>query len=322
MELRALRYFVEVVRQRSFTAAAEHLFVTQPTISKMVKSLEDEIGTPLLLRDGRQMVLTDAGRIVYQRGQDVLAAQAQLQAELNDLGTLGRGQLTIGIPPMGGALFTPAIAAFRQRYPKVEMKLIEQGSRAVESALLDGELELGGVLLPVDPETIDTLPMTCQRLWLVARAGSRWDAMEQVPLANLAQEAFVFYDQSLALNDIVLNACSSAGFAPTIISRSEHWDFMVALVLAGVGIALLPAPYCRRLDTAQFTCRPVVEPEILWEIAVGWRRNSYLSHAARAWLDVARETLRGQSGDDFMNAPALGIVMTGSAAARPERGEE
>ena len=61
MELRALRYFVEVVRQQSFTAAAEQMFVTQPTISKMVKSLEDEIGSPLLLRDGRQMVLTDAG---------------------------------------------------------------------------------------------------------------------------------------------------------------------------------------------------------------------------------------------------------------------
>ena len=314
MELRALRYFVEVVRQRSFTAAAEQLFVTQPTISKMVKSLEDEIGSPLLLRDGRQMVLTDAGRIVYQRGLDVLAAHAQLQAELDDLSTLGRGQLTIGIPPMGGALFTPAIAGFRQRYPKVELKLIEQGSRAVETALLDGEMELGGVLLPVDPDTIDTLPMTRQRLWLVARAGSRWDAVQQVALTDLAQEPFVFYGKSLALNDIVLNACSHAGFAPTIVSRSEHWDFMVALVLAGVGIALLPAPYCRHLDSTQFTCRPVVEPEILWEIAVGWRRNGYLSHAARAWLDVARETLRGQSGDDFMNAPALGIVMGGSAA--------
>src|SRR5215469_12939828 len=121
VELRALRYFIEVVRQQSFTVAAEQMYVTQPTISKMVKALEDEIGSPLLLRDGRQMVLTDAGRIVYQRGQDVLAAQAQLQKELDDLGTLGRGELTIGIPPMGGALFTPAIAAFRQRYPKVEL---------------------------------------------------------------------------------------------------------------------------------------------------------------------------------------------------------
>jgi DNA-binding transcriptional LysR family regulator len=298
MELRALRYFVEVVRQQSFTVAAEQMFVTQPTISKMVKALEDETGSPLLLRDGRQMVLTDAGRIVYQRGQDVLAAYAQLQAELQDLDKLGRGELTIGIPPMGGSLFTPAIAAFRQRHPKIELKLFEQGSKAIEAALISGELELGGVLQPVD-DMIDVLPMSRQVLWLVARQGSRWDELKEVPLADLASEPFVFYGESLALNDVVLTACRTAGFAPTIVGRSGHWDFMAALVLAGVGIALLPAPYCRRLDAAQFTCRPVVAPEIPWEMAIGWRRNGYLSHAARAWLEVARETLPGLTTDNF-----------------------
>ena len=321
MELRALRYFVEVVRQQSFTVAAEQMFVTQPTISKMVKSLEDEIGSPLLLRDGRQMVLTDAGRIVYQRGQDVLAAQAQLQAELNDLGTLGSGELTIGIPPMGGSLFTPAIAAFRQRHPKIDLKLFEQGSRAIETALIHGELELGGVLLPVDPDMIEVLLITRQVLWLVARHGSRWDALREVPLADLAGEQFVFYGESLALNDVVLNACREAGFAPAIVGRSGHWDFMAALVQAGVGIALLPAPYCRRLDAQQFTCRPVVAPQIPWEMAIGWRRNGYLSHAARAWLDVARETLPGQAGNDFMHTPPTPDVggTQDPAYARPER---
>jgi DNA-binding transcriptional LysR family regulator len=299
MELRALRYFVEVVRQQSFTAAAELMFVTQPTISKMVKALEDEIGSPLLLRDGRQMVLTDAGRIVFQRGQDVLAAQAQLQAELKDLGTLGRGELTIGIPPLGGSLFTPAIAAFRQRYPNIELKLFERGARAIEAALVAGELELGGVLEPVDPAVFEVLPMVRAPLWLVSRRGARWDDAATVPLADLAGEPFVFYGESLALHDAVLDACRQAGFTPSIVSRSGHWDFMAALVHAGVGIALLPEPYCRRLDPDQFSCRPIVEPEISWAIAVGWLRKGYLSHAARAWLDVARETRPVDPGDDL-----------------------
>ncbi|GAB5098780.1 MULTISPECIES: LysR family transcriptional regulator [unclassified Caballeronia] len=300
MELRALRYFIEVVKQKSFTAAAEHMFVTQPTISKMVKSLEDEVGSPLLLREGRQMVLTDAGQIVYQRGVDVLAAHARLEAELNDLGTFGRGTLTIGIPPMGGALFTPVIAAFRERYPKIELKLFEQGSKAIEAALIEGELELGGVLQPVDAETFDVLPVSRQLLWLVAQKGSRWDGLNEVALADLAAEPFVFYGESLALNDVVLNACRAAGFAPTIVGRSGHWDFMAALVQAGIGIALLPAPYCGRLDAEAFTCRPVVAPEIRWDMAVGWRRNGYLSHAARAWIEVAREILPANVDQDFM----------------------
>jgi DNA-binding transcriptional LysR family regulator len=282
----------------------------------MVKALEDETGSPLLLRDGRQMVLTDAGRIVYQRGQDVLAAYAQLQAELNDLDKLGRGELTIGIPPMGGSLFTPAIAAFRQRHPKIELKLFEQGSKAIEAALISGELELGGVLQPVD-DMIDVLPMSRQVLWLVARQGSRWDELREVPLADLASEPFVFYGESLALNDVVLTACRTAGFAPTIVGRSGHWDFMAALVLAGVGIALLPAPYCRRLDAAQFTCRPVVAPEIPWEMAIGWRRKGYLSHAARAWLEVARETLPGLTTDNFTHPLTFDSPTTTPDRAKP-----
>ena len=288
------------MKQKSFTVAAEQMFVTQPTISKMVKALEDEIGSPLLLREGRQMVLTDAGQIVYQRGLDVLAAHARLEAELNDLGTFGRGTLTIGIPPMGGTLFTPAIAAFQQRYPKVELKLFERGSKAIEAALLDGEMELGGVLQPVDLALFDVMPVS--RQIAVARRAKGFalgSGGRKSPLADLAAEPFVFYGESLALSDVVLNACREAGFTPTIVGRSGHWDFMAALVQAGVGIALLPAPYCRRLDADAFTCRPVVAPEIHWDMAVGWRRNGYLSHAARAWLDVARQTLPANLGSGF-----------------------
>ncbi|RXZ32861.1 LysR family transcriptional regulator [Oxalobacteraceae bacterium CAVE-383] len=296
MELRALRYFVELVRQKSFTAAAERMHVTQPTISKMIKALELEIGAPLLLRESRQLTLTDVGEIVYRRGLDVLAAHAELQDELNELGTMMRGSLTVGLPPMGGPLFTPIVAAFRQRYPNIELKLFEQGSKAIEALLLNGELELGVVLQPVDPDIFELLPITSQPLWLIAQRGSRWEPGNSegqpapVALADLRGESFVFYGESYALNDVILNACRAGGFTPTIVGRSGQWDFMASLVQAGMGIALLPMPYCRRLDPAAFICRPLVEPEIHWNIAIGWRRNAYLSRAARAWLEVARET--------------------------------
>jgi DNA-binding transcriptional LysR family regulator len=302
MELRALRYFVELVKQKSFTAAAERMHVTQPTISKMIKALELEIGAPLLLRESRQLALTDVGEIVYRRGLDVLAAHAELQAELGELGALTRGALTVGLPPMGGPLFTPIVAAFRQRYPHIELKLFEQGSKAIEALLLNGELELGVVLQPVDAAIFELMPVTSQPLWLIAQRGSRWDQgkpdnpgnpgqrAEPVALAELRDEPFVFYGESYALNDVILNACRADGFTPTVVGRSGQWDFMASLVQAGMGIALLPMPYCQRLDPAAFICRPLVKPEILWDIAIGWRRNAYLSRAARAWLEVARET--------------------------------
>src|SRR5476651_25879 len=100
MDLRSLRYFVETVRLNSFTQAAETLHVTQSTISKMVRQLEDEVGAPLLIRDGRKLTLTDTGAIVYARGQDLLATMAEMTLELRDTQALQRGSLTVGIPPM------------------------------------------------------------------------------------------------------------------------------------------------------------------------------------------------------------------------------
>ncbi len=79
MDIRTLRYFVEVVRQQSFTRAAERLFVTQPTISKMLKNLEDELNCTLLIRDGRKLLLTDTGRVVFERGLMILAEFRQLE---------------------------------------------------------------------------------------------------------------------------------------------------------------------------------------------------------------------------------------------------
>ncbi|MCE7613970.1 LysR family transcriptional regulator, partial [Vibrio fluvialis] len=98
MDIKALRYFVELVNEQSFTRASEKLFVTQPTISKMIRSLEQEVGQPLLHREGRRFWLTDAGDIVFQRAQEILAHMSQLEAELVDLNELQRGHLRLGIP--------------------------------------------------------------------------------------------------------------------------------------------------------------------------------------------------------------------------------
>ena len=104
MDIRTLRYFVEVVRQQSFTRAAEKLFVTQPTISKMLKNLEDELNCTLLIRDGRKLLLTDTGRVVFERGLAILAEFRQLEAELGDINHLNKGLLRLGIPPMVGMM--------------------------------------------------------------------------------------------------------------------------------------------------------------------------------------------------------------------------
>ncbi|BAE75399.1 putative lysR-family transcriptional regulator [Sodalis glossinidius str. 'morsitans'] len=120
MDIRTLRYFVEVIRQQSFTRAAAKLYVTQPTISKMLKHLEEELDCRLIVREGRTLKMTDSGRAVYQRGLTILNKFGQLQAELEDINALRKGAAAAGYTPYGGDTnggayrrFPPALPGYR-----------------------------------------------------------------------------------------------------------------------------------------------------------------------------------------------------------------
>ena len=150
MELRTLRAFVEVVRQGGFTQAAKKVFATQSTVSKAIKHLEDEIGVPVLDRIGHRTKLTAAGEIVYQRALRMLAERNDLMAELDDLRGLKGGTLRLGLPPVGSSmLFAPLFATYHNRYPGIEIRLVEHGGQRLEELLLSGEIELAASLLPV-----------------------------------------------------------------------------------------------------------------------------------------------------------------------------
>ena len=110
---------------------------------EMLRQLEDEIGQPLLIREGRQLRLTDVGRILFERGQDAIGVVRQLAQEVTDLTALARGELTVGMPPMVNLFFSPVVKAFRERHPGVRLTLLESGGQTIEQQVASGELEVG-----------------------------------------------------------------------------------------------------------------------------------------------------------------------------------
>lgn len=300
MDVKALKYFIEVVRRQSFTRAAESLFVTQPTISKMVKQLEEELDMPLLIREGKSFRLTDAGKVTFERGQDVLTAMNRLKNELSDLTALDTGELVVGVPPMIGAIFFgPVVRAFHERFPKVKLKLMEAGALAVEQQVRSGQLEIGVAVLPVEEEVFEHFGFVQDRLCLVAPAGSRWHGMRRVSLVDVADEPIVLYPEDFTLSLRVADAFRRIGKPLKVAERSGHWDFIVALVAARLGIALLPAQITQRIDRDLFDIVPINPDELVWHLGLIWKRDTYLSHASRAWIDITREVL-GQYHDALL----------------------
>ncbi|MGY6031488.1 LysR family transcriptional regulator [Phytobacter sp. AG2a] len=303
MDIRTLRYFVEVVRQQSFTRAAERLFVTQPTISKMLKNLEDELNCTLLIRDGRKLLLTDTGRVVFERGLAILAEFRQLEAELGDIHHLNKGILRLGIPPMVGMLMAGPISLFRQRYPGVELKIAEFGGLTVQQAVTNGELDLAMTALPVEPGSgLATLPLFSHSLCVLVPRSGEWHNMTSITPSQLAAHPLLIYNEDFALSRQLNLLFSQHGVKPRIAVRSGQWDFLAAMVQAGVGIAILPEPICQRLDKQTLNWIPL-ESDLRWLLGMIWREGVYLSHSAQAWLKCCEGFWSEQSPGPVNEAP-------------------
>ena len=196
MDVRALRYFTEVVRQQSFTRAAQKLYVTQPTISKMLRQLEEELGCTLLLRDGRKLHLTDSGQAVYQRGLAILQEFHQLEAEIGDINQLKTGELRLGIPPMVGMQIAGSISAFRRRYPGVTLNISEFGGLTVQQAVLAGSLDIALTALPVDPDLpLNTLPLMHHPLCVLVPRQAAWLNRSHIALTELAAHPLLIFNE-------------------------------------------------------------------------------------------------------------------------------
>lgn len=293
MDIRHLQYFLEVAKQNSFTKAAQHLYITQPTISKMIRNLEEEIGVVLFDRVGKRVELTDAGKVFLSQAQLMIQTFDNMTAQLDDLMKLKKGRIRIGLPPMIGANFFPkVIGEFRERYPGITLQLFEDGAKKVESDVGAGALDIGVVLLPTNEETFDYFSFVNDRLMLVVHPGHRLVEQEEASLADLEGEPFLLFREDFALHDRIISECLEVGFQPNVVCKSSQWDFISEMVAANLGVALLPETICEELDPESFRIIPLVQPVIPWHLAMIWRKDSYLSFAAREWIRFTQNTLR------------------------------
>ena len=290
MEFRPIRAFIEVVRQGGFSQAAKTVFATQSTVSKAVKQLEDEIGVPLLDRIGHRTRLTAAGEVVYRRGVKLLADRDDLLAELDELRGLQRGVLRLGLPPVGSStLFAPLFAVYRQRYPAIDVQLVEEhGSVQLEQRLRAGEIDFAGTLLPVSSDFEYEL-VRREPLVALLPAGHPLGNARSINMTDLRDTAFILFGSGFGLHRIILDACRDAGFSPRIAAQSSQIDFMMELVSTGLGVAFLPRMIASQRSHPAVHSVLLDAPGTEWSMTMAWRRGAYLPEAAKAWLAIVQE---------------------------------
>nr|VXZ89756.1 Cys regulon transcriptional activator [Klebsiella pneumoniae] len=161
--------------------------------------------------------------------------------------------LRLGIPPMVGMLMAEPISRFRQRYPGVELKIAEFGGLTVQQAVSNGELDMAMTALPVEEDSsLTILPLFNHPLCVLTPRTAEWEGKTSLSPAELASHPLVIYNEEFALSQQLMRLFAEHDVKPRIAVRSGQWDFLAAMVQAGIGVAILPEPICQRLDRQNF----------------------------------------------------------------------
>ena len=287
MNIRQLEYFLEVARQESFSKAAAILHVSQPSISEMIKTLEAELGTPLLYRGAKRLDLTDAGQGVKEQAEQIVFLFNNLAGNLKAEHLSQKGRISIGIPSItASTIFPRVLGEFKRQHPNIQLQLHEFGSKKIRQGVNEGTLDIGIVCtLPDRAENFEIMPFIEDPLEVIVHPGHRLAGKAAIDFSELREEGFVLYSEDFSLHDQILARCKLAGFQPIIICETSQREFMTQMVAAKLGVALLPSIICAEMDPKSIVAAPLADPQMFLQLAVIWRKDRYLSFAACRLLE-------------------------------------
>ena len=247
VELRHLRYFVAVAEALSFRKAASRLSVSEPAVSQQVADLEDELGQKLFNRDSRRVELTEVGRVFLHGARRTLASATEAVSQAREAAAGERGRLSIGtIGPLMHAFLPAALSRFRERFPLVEVTVMNMDNRTQLEALENGKIMLGiGYFGPnlAECESFTATPLLrCS--FSIACAEHRWPAKRGKPkLSDFRGDEFLAAETEVNRDytRLVLSVCQrEGGFEPNFLMLGNSLESLLSMVAAGRGVLLLP----------------------------------------------------------------------------------
>lgn len=244
MELRHLRYFVAVARERNFTRAAKVLNMAQPPLSRQVMQLETELGVSLIDRSARPLRLTEAGSVLFEQAVRVLASMDQLRTAMRRLGEAGRKRLVIGF--VASTLYghlPEAIRQFRQLSDNLDVPLLEMSTIDQITALREGRIDVGFGRLRIEDPAIRRIVLAEERLVVVVPAEHRLcEQAAPISLTDLMSERLIVYPRPArpSYADQVLSIFRDMGIEPDSIIEAGELQTAIGLVAAHAGLTIVP----------------------------------------------------------------------------------
>src|SRR6185369_7551515 len=289
VELYPLQVFLTVATEKSFSRAAEKLLRTQPAVSLALQRLETELGEKVIDRSGKDLVLTDAGRVVLEYARRFENLRLEMENSLAELRDNSAGRLSIGANESTTLYLLQHIERYRRLYPKIKVQVRRSLSSKIPTELIDGNLELGVISYDPSDERLTSTVIYTDSLAFVVSPKHRLAARETVSITELGQETFIAHNVVSPYRDVVLREFQRHKVPLRMDVEMPTIETIRKLVQSNEGVAFMPR-MCVEQEIQQESLAEVKVKELNVErnIRLVYPTRRALSHAARAFLDVIK----------------------------------
>lgn len=300
MDLFQVETFLSVAREGSFSRAAKRLNRTQPAISQTVRKLEEEIGEPLFDRSSREGILTDAGRVLQDYAEKLLNMRGEALTAIEELRQMHRGKLSISANEFTCLYLLPVIDKFRRLHPMIKVTVHRSLASRIPSELVNHNVELGVLTFQPEDPALKSIVVYRDELTFVVPPRHPLATAPEVSIRQLGVQTFIAHNVPSPYRAKVLETFRRKKVPLNMDVELPTIEAIKKFVAAGNGVALLPG-ICVENEIArgELVRIPVRELRFERKLRLVYRKNATLSHAARAFLDVAESFSRPPS-DRYM----------------------
>lgn len=287
MELRQLKYFIEVAEREHMSEAAEHLDVAQSAVSRQITNLEKELGTQLFERKGRNVKLLPIGKVFLTHAKEAIKAIDYAVVQVDEYINPERGTIKIGFTTsLANSLLPELLSKFKESYPNIEFQLHQGRYQDLIDKIKERELNLAfiGPVVTDDP-FINGHTLFYETMYLLIPHQHRLANRKSIYLTELKDEDFVLFPKGYIFEKLVTDACYSVGFEPRVSTEGEDLDAIKGMVAAGIGITLLPESAVGEFQSNFTTKIPISSPDLSRSVGIIIPKNRKLAPSEHVFFD-------------------------------------
>ncbi|MDW0108793.1 LysR family transcriptional regulator [Sporosarcina aquimarina] len=289
MDIKQLRYFAAVVAEGGFSGAAAKLHLSQPSLSKSIRTLEEQIGFQLLERTTKRVDLTESGRVFYERALLILAEMDIFEKEVNEVKVAGSGEVRLGMIESVKNWIPGILGWYRQEYPDMHVVLKEVlGRNDIEHALRDYAVHVCLTNEFIDEPDIVTVPLYKENLVLVMNANHPLANRPTVKLKDIEKEPFIITSKGFQTRANITKAFEEAGIKMNVCYDADRFETILTLVESGIGLSIIPRNYIGEIVPETLRIHELDSPSLERTVYLAYIKNRYRPPAIEALLDRMR----------------------------------